>query len=311
MDLSLNHLRAVVAVADAGGFTAAALQLQLAQSSLTRAVHEVERRTGVRVFERTTRRVLLTTEGHELVALARHALDEFDRSINHFEGYLAGTHGSVTVATLPSLAATLLPDVLMGFHRQRPSVVLRVQDALSTEVTERVRTGVVDLAVTVTTGPVAGLSVQPLAKDRFFLVAPPSHPLASDGPLRWADLAGHDFVGFDRTSSIRAHVEQALDAAGIAPARFTEARNVAAVAGLVAAGLGISVVPALVLPLIAFAGLRPVLVEGPILERSICLLTDPRRPQAPAAQAFIQSLAAVTESDARLPVGASWASGPT
>jgi len=306
IDLGLNHFRAIVAVADTGGFTAAAQRLDMAQSSLSRAVREVERRTGVRVFERTTRRVLLTTEGRELVALARHALGEVERSINHFEGYLAGTRGSVTVATLPSLAANLLPDVVVTFHEHSPAVLLRIQDALSQEVTERVRAGSVDLAVTVTLGPVRGLSAQPIASDRFLVALPPGHELAGTASLRWIDLTGRDFVAFDRTSSIRAHVDQALEHSGTLPGRITEARNVAAVAGLVAAGLGISVVPALVLPLMQFAGLHHVRLTDPIVQRSICLLTDPRRPQAPAVQAFIRSLSTHAAAGSPLPSGASW-----
>jgi LysR family transcriptional regulator, carnitine catabolism transcriptional activator len=85
-----------------------------------------------------------------------------------------------------------------------------------------------------------------------------------------------------------------------------EARNVAAVAGLVAAGLGLSAVPALVLPLMQFAGLQHVLMSEPVVERSICVLTDPRRPQATAVQAFVRSLFAHAGSDAPLPYGASW-----
>lgn len=306
MDLSLVHLRAVVAVADAGGFTAAAQQLDVAQSSLSRAVHEVERRTGVRIFERTTRQVVATTEGRELVALARHALSEVDTSMNHFAGYLAGTRGTVTVATLPSLAATLLPEVVGAFHRSRPSVALRIRDALSLEVTDHVRTGAVDLAVTVLQRPVPGLRVQPIATDRFLVVTPPDHAFAGRASVRWADLGGHDLIAFDRTSSIRAYVDRALETTGTRPGRFMEARNVAAVAGLVAAGLGLSVVPALVLPLMQFAGLRPVLVEDPVLERSICLLTDPRRPQATATRAFVATLLDHATSGVDLPFGASW-----
>ncbi|WP_219419261.1 LysR family transcriptional regulator [Pseudonocardia nigra] len=306
IDLGLNHFRAIVAVADAGGFTAAAERLGLAQSSLSRAVHEVERRAGVRVFERTTRQVLLTSEGRELVALARHALDGVATSMNHFAGYLAGTRGSVTVATLPSLAATLLPGVVGAFHAHHPSVTLRIEDALSEEVTERVRCGAVDLAVTVPQGPVPGLRSGPLATDRFLVVVPPGHDLAGAASLRWADLAGHDMIAFDPTSSIRDHVERAMQATGTVPGQVMEARNVAAVAGLVAAGLGLSVVPALVLPLMQFAGLHPVLLEDPLVERSIRVLTDPRRPQATAVQAFVRALDERAAGGPPLPFGAAW-----
>lgn len=226
-DLTLQQLRVVVAVHDAGSFTAAAHRLLVAQSSLSRTVAEVERRLGTPLFERTTRRLEPTPAGREIVAAARRAVDAVEAELRHVEGYLAGRTGRVRIATLPSLAAILLPGVVSAFRAEHPHVELSIEDALSDEVLERVRGGVVDLAVTVISAapdPLADLAVTPAATDRFCCVVPPAHRFAGRATMSWGELAGEAFIAFDRTTSIRQHVDSALAAAGVTPRLPEQAR---------------------------------------------------------------------------------------
>ena len=125
-DLTLQQLRAVVAVHDAGSFTGAALELLVAQSSLSRTVAEVEKRVGAALFERTTRRLEPTPVGREFVAAARRAVAGVEAELRHVEGYLAGLRGRVRIATVPSLAAILLPGVVSAFRRTHPEVELSI-----------------------------------------------------------------------------------------------------------------------------------------------------------------------------------------
>lgn len=308
-DLTLQQLRVVVAVHEAGSFTAAAARLHVAQSSLSRTVAEVERRLGAPLFERTTRRLEPTPAGREIVAAARRAVDAVDAEMRHVEGYLAGRTGRVRVATLPSLAAILLPGVVSAFRGEHPQVELSIEDALSDEVLERVRGGVVDLAVTVVSqapGPLDGLAVTPVAADRFCCVVPPGHRFAGRGVLRWAELAGEAFIAFDRTTSIRQHVDASLAAAGVAPRQVVAARNIAAVAGLVAADLGVSVVPGLVLPLMGFAGVDHVVLDEPAAHRTMAVVRAAARPLSPIAAAFVAALTDPARARPELPPQAHW-----
>ncbi|WP_197321077.1 LysR family transcriptional regulator [Saccharomonospora sp. NB11] len=306
IDIGIRHLRAVVAVADAGGYTGAARALHVAQSSMSRTVLEVERQLGVSLFERTTRRVRPTADGEQFLTLARRLLTEFDTAMNHFEGYLAGTRGSVSIAALPSLAATLLPHVLAAFRAAHPDVVVSVLDGLSQDVLDHVARGSADLAVTVATTVPDTLHTQRIAVDRFVCVFPPGHRFAACDELTWADLSGEDFVAFDPTSSIRAYVDRTLSRHDVALGTVTQARNVGAVAGLTASGLGVSAVPGLVLPMMTFADVdsRP-LVE-PVVERDICLVHDPARPLSRTALALMELLANARSQRLGLPAGARW-----
>jgi LysR family transcriptional regulator, carnitine catabolism transcriptional activator len=311
VDLTVQQLRIVLAVADAGSFTAAGEHLHLAQSSLSRAVADVERRVGVTLLQRTTRRVAPTPEGREFVRVARDVVASFDRGVKHFAGFLDGTRGLVRIATLPSLAATLLPAVVSVFRQNHPEVAISIEDSLLGQVLAHVDGGDVDLAITVSGDQPAGLTFEPIAVDEFSCVFPSGHRFAT-GPggtpmtLTWAELHDEPFIAFDRASSVRFHVDRAFAAAGATPGTVTEARNIAAVGGLVAAGLGVSAVPSLVLPLLEFARLEHRPLTGPEVTRSIGVVTDPRRPRAPAVDAFLHTLATARASGLRLPSGAHW-----
>jgi len=311
MDLTVQQLRIVLAVADAGSFTAAGQHLHLAQSSLSRAVADVERRVGVTLLQRTTRRVAPTPEGREFVRVARDVVASFDRGMNHFAGFLDGTRGLVRIATLPSLAATLLPAVVSVFRQDHPEVAISIEDSLLGQVLAHVDGGDADLAITVSGDQPAGLTFDPIAVDEFSCVFRSAHRFATETggtpmTLTWSELHDEPFIAFDRSSSVRFHVDRALAAAGATPGTVTEARNIAAVGGLVAAGLGVSAVPSLVLPLLEFARLEHRPLTGPEVTRSIGVVTDPRRPRAPAVDAFLHTLATARSTGLRLPPGARW-----
>ncbi|OZM78512.1 LysR family transcriptional regulator [Pseudonocardia sp. MH-G8] len=308
-DLTLQQLRAVVAVHDAGSFTAAAEALRVAQSSLSRVVAEVERRVATPLFARTTRRLEPTAAGSEFVAAARRAIGAVDAEMRHVEGFLVGRAGRVRIATLPSLAAILLPGVVSTFRRDRPEVALSIEDALSAEVLQRVRSGTADLAVTVVSAvpdPLDDLVVTPVATDRFCCVFPPTHRFAGRASAAWTELAGEPFIAFDRTTSIRQHVDASLAAAAVVPRQVLTARNIAAVAGLIAADLGVSVVPGLVLPLMGFAGVGHVVLGEPAAHRRIAVVRTGARPLPPAAAAFVELLTDPTGERPGLPEQASW-----
>lgn len=308
IDLAMRHLRVVVAVADDGGYTAAARRLHIAQSSLSRTVLEVERRIGVPLFERTTRQVRPTPDGEQFLIIARRLLREFDAALNHFQGYLAGTRGSVSIAALPSLAASMLPPALSAFRQSRPDVSVTIHDGLSQEVLDHVTTGSVDMAVTVAPDVPRSLHAERIAADRFACIFPPGHRFDQQKRVTWRDLSGEAFVAFGQSTSIRAYVDRALDDCGIELGPVIEARNIGAVAGLTAAGLGVSMVPSLVLPMMSFAKLHRRIATDPVVERDICVVHDPNRPLSRTAHGLMTTLGQAGSHGLRLPTGARWIS---
>ena len=287
INLTLRELRVVVLLDDLGSFTAAATEMRVAQSSLSRTILQLERRLRTPLFERTTRRVNPTPEGEQLAHAARAVVAEFDRQCRMFGEFLDGTRGRVRIATLPSLAATLLPSIIAGYRADQPDVDLDVRDEIHGHITELLAAGEVDLAISV--HEPSHRRCQPLTADRLYVVAQDGHRLTWQGSVHWSELTDEPFIAFDPTSSVRVLVDRTLERTQVRTGPVTEAHSIATVAGLVKAGLGVTVVPAFVLPLMQFANLvRRPLVE-PSVTREICILTAPHR-QSASAMNFMQAV---------------------
>jgi DNA-binding transcriptional LysR family regulator len=313
MNLTLAQLRAVLAVARTRSFTRASEELLVAQSSLSRTVAQVERLAGVALFERTTRQVALTTDGQVFANMAEQVVRAYDQGSAHFAGYLRGNSGVLRLAALPSLAATLIPQVVVRLRALHPAMHVEVEDVLAADIDDSVRDGLVDFAVTASLkldvpGPAApdDLRFESMATDVFRLVTAPGHPLARRDAVPWRSLAHESFVSFDDASSVRSITDAVLANQGIVPVSQVTARNVATVAGLCGAGLGVSAAPSFVLPLMKFAELALTPLTEPVVRRQVGILSDPRRVPGRAATSLLQVLRNMALEGAPLPDGASW-----
>lgn len=314
---TLAQCRAVVAVARHRSFSQAARRLHVAQSSLSRTVAEVERACGVQLFARTTRHVAPTAEGVAFVEMAERILRVYDEELAHFGGYLEGQRGVLRVAALPSLAATLLPQVVDRFREALPGVDVQLEDSLAAQLAAAVRAGRVDLALTAETGGPPGakgddpLRFEVVAGDDLVCLVARGHPFARRAEVAWAELASEPFISFDEASSIRAITDATFAACDVEPRRRLTARNVATVAGMCAAGLGVTAVPGFVVPLMAFADLVPVPLVDPVVRRQVGVLTDPRRQPSPAVRTMLEVLRSLPDEPVVLPPGAGWAGAAT
>jgi len=303
VDATLRQMTAYIAVARAKSFTMAARDLHQSQSSLSRAVADLERQFGVQLLERDTRNVQLTAAGVEALRVAEHIVDTHHRGMRELSRYLAGESGVVVIATLPSVAARLLPPIISAFRDRWPGVSVRILDGLEGAVLEHVTSAVADFAVTTVTGRHLRLEHEPLVKDRFHAVLPPGHRLTAQSEISWAELAGEPFLAVGRNSSVRRLTDAAFLEAGLDVSPAAEASSVATVGGLIAAGLGVTAMPALVLPLIG-PGLACRPLVGPVLERRLGIVHQLRRPAPVATGRFVDLL---RERQVALPAGVAWA----
>ncbi len=185
-------------------------------------------------------------------------------------------------------------------------MAVAVRDGLSGDVLDLVLTGAVDMAVTASPTGSPALRVEHIAADEFACVFPPDHRFEEFDHVAWSDLGGENFVSFDQTSSIRAYTDRILRDRGIALGTVMEARNIGAVAGLVGAGLGVTVAPGLVLPMMHFADLSMRPLVGPVAQRDICLISHADRPRSPAAGALMELLAHAQSRGLSLPDRVTW-----
>ena len=290
INLSLRQLEVFARVAELKSFTDAARVLRLTQSALSRTVQSLEAALGCRLLDRSTRAVVLTPEGVEFLILAERATGELDGRLHTFEQFMAGRRGRVSIATMPSMAVSVLTPVIAGFQKQRPDVDVFILDGISGGVLGTVLQGRADFGLAFCAGTEDDVVFEPLLSDRFFALCPSDHPLARKQKVRWQDLADYPFLGSAPTSSVRHFTDAAFLQAGVKVRYLYEPTGIPPLVSLVAHGLGVTALPGLVLPMVAFAGLahRP-LVE-PELVRKVGVLTLAGRPQAPAARAFLTFL---------------------
>jgi len=284
-DLSTRQLRAFLALAEQRSFTRAAEQLHLSQPAFSALIRALEEALDTRLFDRSTRSVELTAEGRLFETSARQLLGDFGAALGTLRDHLQLRTGRVSLAALPSLAAGWLPAILAEYKAQWPGVELHLRDSLSDDCIDLLRAGAVDFALAATGPQTTGLATEVLCSDGFHLVCRKDHPLARiKTVLRLKDLAPYPFVHLARNSSVR----QRLDAA-VHPMQLNtvlEVEHLATVAGMVEAGLGISVVPALTL----FHFERPALVTRalklPGLKRRIYVVRRAGESLSVAAEAL-------------------------
>ncbi|MBC7395735.1 LysR family carnitine catabolism transcriptional activator [Variovorax sp. GrIS 2.14] len=286
-DLSSRQLRAFLALADQRNFTRAAQTCHLSQPAFSALIRTLEASVGARLFDRDTRSVQLTPEGRLFEGPARRLLDDMGGAIEDLANHVAMRTGRISVAALPSLAAGWLPAVFAEFMQAWPGITLDLHDALSDACVALLRSGRVDFALAASgagSASASDLRSRKLCSDRFHLVCRADHPLAQEPRLTARKIAPWPFIQMARHSSVR----QSLDAA-LHPLRLNavfEVEHLATVMGLVEAGLGISVVPALTL----FHFGRKTLVTRPFpvasLTRNVYLVQRREGSLSMAAQAL-------------------------
>ena len=291
INLGTRELNAFLVLAEQRNFTRAAALCHLSQPAFSALVRALEHTVGARLFDRTTRSVELTAEGRVLVEPARRLLRDADSALADVRDHAARRRGRVAIALLPSLAAGWLPPLLAQFHRQHPGIELDVADVLSDACIERVRAGSADFALASTRTATPELHTEEFCRDQFHLVCPRDHALARRrGRIQLKDLAPHPIVHLARSSSVRQYVEAALYPMQLHT--MMELDQLSTVAGMVRAGLGITIVPSLTLFHFADPQLTTRPLHAPALVRRVYLVRRADRPLSTAAAGLHQMVMA-------------------
>ncbi len=245
--MELRHLRYFVAVAEELSFGRAASRLAIAQPPLSRQIRALEDEIGVRLLLRTKRQVLLTEAGSVFLTGARSALAQASRAADQARRVSRGENASLSVAFAPSAELALMRVVVQAFTRAHGDVRLDVHTCAEHETLRAVQVGGSQVAIL--PGPIASkpdLHVELLVSRRLRVVMPSAHALASRPHLHLRQLADAPIVLFARSASPALHdaVIAAFQAAGVPLNVRYEASQLHTCLELVAAGLGVTVMPA-------------------------------------------------------------------
>lgn len=290
MNLEMSDLRAFVAVAELGTFSAAALDLHLSQPALSRRISKLEAKMGVRLVERTTRRVDLTAFGREFARKARDILNSLDESLIGLGEVAGRMSGEVTVACVPSVVRYFLPQVLRTFHEHYPRIVIRIMDDGASDVLSSVVRSEADFGLNYIGVQEASIEFEPVLKEAFVVACRRDHPLAKRPQVSWAELKAYDYMSVAKASGNRLLLDLALAQSPELPRSFCEVRHVMSVVSLVEAGVGIAAVPRLAMPDDDHPILVSVPLIDPVVSRTVGLIRRRGRVLSAAAQQLYEMI---------------------
>lgn len=290
MDAEIRHVRAFLAVAQNGTFTRAAAVLGVSQPTLTVQIRQLEDALGVQLFDRNNRRVALTAAGRDLVTPLERLLLDFDAIAARSQELTTHRRGVVTVAALPSIAASLLPHAIASLAAAHGGITVRVRDMTADAIIEAVKAGDADVGLGSVMRPDANLHVRPLLTDRLCAWVPAGHALARRRRVSFADLTRWPLVLTSRDSSVRQLIERNAEQQRLPIQIAQEATYMSTAIGMVAAGLGVGILPESAIDATAPAGPRKVEIHTPVLRRALVILSPRGRALSPAAERLLAAI---------------------
>ncbi|MCW3020174.1 MAG: LysR family transcriptional regulator [Solirubrobacterales bacterium] len=252
--LNVVRLKVLKEVAYRGSFSAAAEALSYTQSAVSQQIAALESETGMALLERHPRGVSLTAAGQTLVGHAEGILARLDAAEASLSAIAGLRGGRLRVASFPTAGATLMPLAIATFRASYPDVELTLAEGEPEAIVARLRAGELDLALLFEfageTLPADDMTGTELLEDPMYLALPREHPLAEKERLRLADLAGEAWVQTSSQSPCARHVVRSCHAAGFEPNVAFESDDYQTVQGLVAAGVGVALIPELALSVV-------------------------------------------------------------
>ena len=272
INTEIGELQAFIAVTEKGSFRAAAESLFISQPALSRRVDKLERDLKCQLLERTTRRVSLTDAGRHFLAHAQAVIDELERAYQGLEARAVARSGKVSLACVPSVANHLLPSVVKDFARNYPAVRVKVIDESAQTVLDSVRQSQADFGLSFLGSQEAELDFTAIRAERYVVVVPKEHALARRKTVAWRQLEKEPLVSVSSSSGNRLLIDSAFAKTRKRPTIQYEINHVTGAINLVAAGLGIAIIPGLALDAQLHTGLRGVPLVDPAITRTLGLI---------------------------------------
>jgi DNA-binding transcriptional LysR family regulator len=290
MNPTLRQMRAFIALAKTGSFTLAAEYLHVTQAALSGLIKELEQTLGVRVVDRSTRKIALTEIGRELYPLFSKMIDDLDGALVDIANHTKLRKGLVRIAAPQLMSCTLLPEVLAAYRAAHPEIQVKLVDCAVESVNARVVNGEVDLGIGPERDPSAQIDAKLLFEMPFVIIFPQGHPLEARKRVTWSDLAGYPFIALQGqfTERLLSDMHSSLRDVPLNPSN--EVAFMTTALAMVSAGLGVTVCLPYAEPLVKLHQLHMRLLNEPELTRRFFVYTRENRSLSPAAESFIAFL---------------------
>jgi DNA-binding transcriptional LysR family regulator len=288
-DLSARQLHAVLAVAEYSSFIAAAAFLKTSQPALTRIIKRVEDVLGVRLFDRSTRRVAITAAGREFVAVAERMLNDLRISVGSMRQISEQQRGQIIISSIMSVATGLLPAIVAKYRASRPGIEIILREGVHGTVLEDIRSGAADLGATYVDDVPDFVESKRVSREVFDVILPRSHPLtksARRSSVTLTDLVRFPLVSLPHESRTRRIIDAAASTAGHTLQHVATVAQFATMMSFVRAGVGIAIVPSGAIAGLLGRDIAVLTLRKPRLSRDVGLIWLRERELTPVAQGF-------------------------
>ena len=290
--MEIHQLRYFVAVADEGSFSRAAAKVRVAQPSLSQQIRKLEAEVEQPLFDRLPRSVVLTEAGRCLIDYARQILASIGdarRCVDELKGEVAG---KVAVGAIPTIAPYVLPELVVTFQEHYPDVILEIVEDVTDGITRRIEAGELDIALASTCRPSPTLRRESVGTEPLLALVPEKHPLAKKDVVELEDLKSQRFLLLHEMHCLSQQVNHLLESRRLRPEIALAGSQLSTIANMVAASIGVSIVPQMMVKHYVAPGCVSVPFAPPVPERELNFLSNPLRFQSKAAAAFRREAAA-------------------
>jgi LysR family carnitine catabolism transcriptional activator len=288
IDVSIRHIQAANSVALYGSFTAAAADLGMTQSAVSRLVLQLENQLGVSLFLRSTRNVVLTAPGREFTASTRRLMEDLNIQVDNARALGGQVRGRLIISCLISLTHHVVPDAVLRYRKAYPGVEVHLSEGLGSQVHEDVRSGFADFGIGNAVSPNQEMVAEEIVKESCFAVLPATHRLRSKNSVVLRDLKDDEFVSLPTNSGLRRQIDGIAAANGLTLKHTTVVGQFGTLFDFVAADIGVAIVPASALPKNRQYKVVIKRFSSPAFVRQIGILRLRNRPLTPAATGFLE-----------------------
>lgn len=242
--MEIRQLRAFVAIAESGTFTAGALRVHVTQAAISMQIRQLETEIGAKVFVRAPRHVILTEAGEQLLRRARHILREHDAALDEIAELAGAERGRLRIGSASAMVLTeQLPAILKDLRKQHPAAEIAVTSGTSEVLVDQILAGEVDIAFVSLPVDVRGIKTERLSQDQLVAIASPRHKLAKQKTISAYTLAGERLILGERGGNTRRLIDQFFAQAGVTLHVAMELSRQQAIKRMVEEDMGVGIVP--------------------------------------------------------------------
>lgn len=285
--MELRQLHYFIKVAQKQHVTQASEELHVAQSAVSRQIHQLEKELGVSLFVQKGRNLQLTPVGRLFLKRIEGIMNDLERSVQEVHEFLDPELGEIRIGFPHSLGISLIPSVVAAFRKDRPNVKFRLRQGTYNSLIRDLKNGDIDLSFVSPFPEIHDLvEGELLLTEELFAVLPAQHPLAGREKIELHLLKDESFVMFSEAYSLRNIVMDACRKAGFTPQIGFEGEETDTIRGLVAAGMGVSLLPEMALPEISPMQPAKIRISEPQVTRTIGLIRRKDEKLPPVAELF-------------------------